>query len=226
MQSTAILVFANSSSEELLHKPVKNGEILFDTLTKNTLKTVEKTNFPYFLFTEKEQIGNSFGERFTNAINTVFSKGFDKVIAIGNDTPQLKTSHLKKAASALRSQKTVVGPSLDGGFYLIGLHKSNFDPVSFEQLPWQRFNLLSSLLRQLATKNCDVYRLQLLLDLDTVKDIKRLSAFTGSISSSLIKILASLLYRKKHSVAFFIEHFSSVFVQHPYNKGSPFIFHS
>ncbi|MBQ4913437.1 DUF2064 domain-containing protein [Maribacter sp. MMG018] len=225
MQSTAILVFANSSSEELLHKPVRNGEILFDTLTKNTLKTVQKTELPYFHFTEKEQMGNSFGERFTNALNTVFNKGFDKVIAIGNDSPQLRTSHLKEAVSALRSQKTVVGPSLDGGFYLIGLHKSNFDPVFFQQLPWRRFNLLSSLLRKLTNKNCAVYRLQVLNDLDTVDDIKRLCAFTRSISTSLRKILTSFLFIKKNTDAFFIENFSSVFVLHPYNKGSPFLFH-
>ena len=57
---TAIIIFANSSKEELKHKAIVNGQKLFDTLTGITVQTVKKTKLPYFHFTEKEQLGNSF----------------------------------------------------------------------------------------------------------------------------------------------------------------------
>ncbi|CAN0575163.1 unnamed protein product, partial [Ectocarpus sp. 12 AP-2014] len=67
------------------------GERVFETLTKETLRKVKRTKQPYFHISEKEQTGNSFGERFTNAIQTVFDKGYEHIITVGNDTPQLKT---------------------------------------------------------------------------------------------------------------------------------------
>ena len=47
---TAILVFAHSSQEELKHKKITNGTSLFDALTQQALKTVQRAGIPYFHF--------------------------------------------------------------------------------------------------------------------------------------------------------------------------------
>ena len=104
---TAILVFANSSQEEISHKAIPKSGLLFDMLTQRTLKTVKKTKLPYFHLTEEHQVGDSFGERFTNAIQMVFTKGFEQIITIGNDTPQLRVSHILDASGHLENGKEV-----------------------------------------------------------------------------------------------------------------------
>ncbi|MGB5435124.1 MAG: DUF2064 domain-containing protein, partial [Maribacter sp.] len=114
---TAILVFALSSEEEQKRKKIRNGDRLFSALSEHSLNIVAKTGLPYFHYTEKEQVGDSFGERFTNAIQEVFNRGFKQIITIGNDSPQLKISHIQRAAVLLDHNKSVIGPSADGGFY-------------------------------------------------------------------------------------------------------------
>ena len=80
----AILIFANSSQEEERHKSIVQNGALFDALTTSTLKTVENSQLPYFYFTEKHQIGFTFRERFSNAIQSVFEIQFHSLFAITN----------------------------------------------------------------------------------------------------------------------------------------------
>ena len=82
---TAILIFANSAAKEVERKEFLSTEI-FSALNKQTLKKAKKSKLPYFVVSEKEQIGISFGERFTNAIDLIFKKGFDNVIYSGVTT--------------------------------------------------------------------------------------------------------------------------------------------
>jgi glycosyltransferase A (GT-A) superfamily protein (DUF2064 family) len=223
---TAILVFANSAAEELSHKAMPNGEVLFQTLTQETLQKAKKTGLPCFHISEKEQTGNSFGERFTNAIQTVFEEGFDNIITIGNDTPQLKTTHLLKTEAALEAGETVLGPSLDGGFYLMGIHKSNFDKESFKRLPWQRFSLFNKISSLVELTNSVLYQLPVLSDIDTIKDVKRLAYFKNSISSTVLQLLMQLLQLGKELQTIVISLFLTTFLQQAFNKGSPVLLHS
>lgn len=203
-----------------------NGEVLFQTLTQDTLQKAKKTGLPYFHISEKEQTGNSFGERFTNAIQTVFEEGFDNIISIGNDTPQLKTAHLLKTKAALEAGESVLGPSLDGGFYLMGIHKSNFDKEIFKRLPWQRFSLFNRISSLLEQTDSLLYHLPVLSDIDTIKDVKRLAYFKNSISSTVLQMLMLLIQLEKEFQTIEISLFSATFLQQPFNKGSPVLLHS
>ena len=223
---TAILVFANSAKKELTSKPIPKGKTLFETLTKETLQKVKKTGLPYFHISEKEQKGFSFGERFTNAIAAIFEKGYENIITIGNDTPQLQTAHLLKTKTALAAGKTVLGPSIDGGFYLMGLHKSNFDSEIFKRLPWQRFSLLHRISIILGQSDALLYKLPRLRDVDTLKDVKILSSFINSISKTVLQLLAFLLKLKKRITYSLMEGFPIICLQQPFNKGSPLLLHS
>lgn len=223
---TAILVFANSSKEELLHKSMPKGEVLFETLTQETLEKVKKTGLPYFHVSEKEQKGHSFGERFTNAMQTVFSQGFEHIITIGNDTPRLQTRHLIETRSALEAGQTVLGPSLDGGFYLLGIHKNNFEPETFKRLPWQRFSLFNRISEFLDQNDSLVHKLPVLGDLDGVKDVKRLLSFRKSISSTVLNLLTLLIQLEKQITVGLFQAYLAIFLQKPYNKGSPILLHS
>ena len=64
--------------------------------------------------------GSTFGERFENALEDVRSLGYDEIVAIGGDIPGLDGRRIAEAFSALASNDVVLGPSPDGGVYLIG----------------------------------------------------------------------------------------------------------
>lgn len=192
-RQTAVLIFANSSQGERKFKSFAKGDAFVDELNKNTLRTAKKSKLPYFLFTEKEQIGKSFGERFSNAIQAVFDQGFESVITVGNDTPQLRKHHILQAANEIDKNKFVVGPSRDGGFYLMGLSRKQFNEISFLELPWQSGSLEKSISLQIAASQTEVIKLDTLLDVDSASDLKALFKLSQHISGKLLSILSSLL---------------------------------
>tara|TARA_R110000868_G_scaffold387615_1_gene656225 strand:- start:177 stop:875 length:699 start_codon:yes stop_codon:yes gene_type:complete len=224
---TAILIFANSSTEELKHKPIVNGQKLFDTLTNNTVKTVKKTKLPYFHFTEKEQMGASFGARFSNAIQEIIAKGYENIIAIGNDTPKLTAATILKAEKELNENKVVLGPSIDGGFYLIGLKKEHFQFDLFENLPWQTPNIRKSVvLAATSNQEYQVSLLPYLLDLDFQEDLRQALNFNFLLPNNLVKIILQILQSiQVYSSSVLL--ISANFLHRNYfNKGSPVVFQS
>jgi glycosyltransferase A (GT-A) superfamily protein (DUF2064 family) len=223
---TAILIFANSSQEEAKHKSIAQDGTLFDVLTATTLKTVKNSQLPYFHFTEKHQIGVTFGERFSNAIQAVFDKGYEHVIAIGNDSPQLKVSHLLEAHSQLQSKKIVLGPTTDGGFYLMGLHKSQFEASVFKSLAWQTSNLAKQLYRLVSKQNVKIVLLQRLFDIDTAQDIKSMLAFSFQIPEKLLILLLNLLDLQKEIDNTTCSVYNSNYSVKLHNKGSPTLLQS
>ncbi|WP_350289482.1 DUF2064 domain-containing protein [uncultured Croceitalea sp.] len=221
--TTAILIFANSASTEFELKPFAKSAALFEALNKETLVKVKKTKLPYFHFTEKEQLGTSFGERFVNAIQEVYQKGFDTIITIGNDSPQLKAAHLLEAYKQLQLGKTVLGPTFDGGFYLMGLHKANFNASLFKRLPWQRFGLFNRISQLFENNNSQLFRLPVFEDIDTERDVAILLNFTKTLSSFILLLLNKIssyldtIFPKQENISH--TNFSLSF----YNKGSPLL---
>lgn len=219
--TTAILVFAHSATKELEYKPIPKGERLFDALGHSTLKKAKRTGLPLFHFTEKEQIGSTFGERFTNAIASVFEQGFEHVITIGNDTPQLQTHHLQKAAQQLALGKTVIGPSTDGGFYLLGIQQKNFNATVLKDMPWQRIDLFHKISHWFEHVSCELIKLPIFQDIDDTKDLKAALHFSKTFNFVLRKLVIHILgYTFVPLVALITT--VNLFLHTPlYNKGSP-----
>ncbi|MDO6471562.1 DUF2064 domain-containing protein [Maribacter sp. 1_MG-2023] len=221
LSTTAILVFANSAKEDLANKHIAKGEQLFDLLTQTTLKKAKNTGLPVFHFSDKDQVGATFGERFTNAIANVFERGFSNIITIGNDTPHLNTQHLKHTAHQLAIGKTVIGPSNDGGFYLLGLQKSNFQVAEFQNLPWQRFSLYHQISLWLQEESSELIKLPVLQDLDNERDLKSILSFSSGLSSTILLLIIGLLEINR-SLYYTKQNFSKLLPNSfLYNKGSP-----
>ncbi|REE27593.1 hypothetical protein DFQ09_101427 [Winogradskyella pacifica] len=221
---TAILIFANSAEKELTSKSISSSDF-FNLLDSDTVKTVQKTNLPYFHFSEKEQIGSSFGERFTNAIEAVFNKGFEHVISLGNDIPHLRANHILKATQNLATSDYVLGPSTDGGFYLMGFKKAHFNKTSFQNLPWQTAKLRQRLNTELQYQNESVSYLEMLTDIDNVSDIDSVLESFKTLDFK-IKRLLLLLRKTTKTIVTSASVFQYVTVfKSPYNKGSPILLH-
>ena len=70
-----------------------------------------------------EQEGENLGDRMLNAIKSVKSYGYDKIVLIGSDVPELSAPTIQDAFSKLDVADTVIGPTQDGGYYLIGMNE-------------------------------------------------------------------------------------------------------
>jgi glycosyltransferase A (GT-A) superfamily protein (DUF2064 family) len=221
---TAILIFAHSAEYEATVKPFLHSKEVFESLNQRTLTLVKKTNLPYYIVTEKEQIGSTFGERFTNAIKSIYDLDYDSVIAIGNDTPNLTTNHISSAQTKLSTNAIVLGSSTDGGFYLLGIKKEHFNAQLFLRLPWQSQNLNGSLSKLFNVNGVQVSYLEKLRDIDSIEDIKMLFNNFRSVYNNLFQLFLLILSRVKKRICSVEDSTFHIFQSNFPNKGSPCLF--
>jgi len=125
------------------------------------------------VFDKKLQEGADLGERMANAFKDGFEKGFERIIVIGSDMYDLNQQNLEEAFLALEKNDYVVGPALDGGYYLLGMKKYKED--LFKNKDWGTASVLEATLKNLKQEG-----LQLLTeknDVDHFEDIKDIEAF-------------------------------------------------
>ncbi len=115
------------------------------------------------------QIGLDLGERMDNAFKDGFDKGFDRIVVVGSDCPELTTDILNEAFQALDHHPVVLGPASDGGYYLIGL-KQRLSNV-FQNIPWGTQNVLEVTRTALSSLEVSCTLLERLSDVDTPEDL-------------------------------------------------------
>ena len=149
MSNCAILVFAKGTFSESNSKRIvasaKENYNLWNILNHNVIQVTQKSKVPYFHLDESVQVGASFGERISNAIQSIFDVGFEKVIVIGNDCPELTATHLQIAKAKLDTNDFVFGPDFKGGAYLLGISKNHFKSEDFQNFNWQSTQLFKSI---------------------------------------------------------------------------------
>lgn len=218
--NTAILLFAQTAKADALHKPLAQNGVLMDVLNEKVTTTAKASGLDFYHFTEAEQRGVGFGNRFTNSVQDVFDKGYESIICLGNDTPLLTVQLVNDAALALKNGKAVSGKSYDGGLYLIGLHKDKFDFDAFNSLPWQSSQLAMSFDDYIEAQYQQITILQPLADLDTKQDLEDFLSGKDA-RRSIIRLILSTLSRKQTHYQYFHKQTISVISLLPLNKGSP-----
>ena len=127
-------------------------------ISKNPFKNFSKWN--------KVQIGKNLGEKISNAFSWGFEIGYKRIIVIGSDLWELNEEIIYKGFFELNKNRVVIGPSIDGGYYLLGLNKKM--PKLFQGIKWSTKNVLSDTINLL---NNDPYILPELNDIDTYEDL-------------------------------------------------------
>ncbi len=97
---------------------------------------------------------------------------FKRVVLIGSDIPDLSLEFIEEAFTSLQEKDAVIGPSLDGGYYLIGFKKETFSPRVFEGIRWSTESVFEKTLEVLEREGLTVHTLQPLRDIDTVGDLR------------------------------------------------------
>ncbi len=120
-----------------------------------------------------EQRGSGFGDRLERALAEACARGASSILVVGADVPGLTAEHLRDAAAALDGapERVVVGPSPDGGCYLIGFAGPADELL--RGVRWCRRETLDSLLRALAAAGRTTTLLAPLADLDGTEDLER-----------------------------------------------------
>jgi hypothetical protein len=140
------------------------------------------------------QIGDNLGERMKKAFLEVFSKGYRDALLIGSDSPDLPGTLIDEAFSSLKDQghSAVIGPSFDGGYYLIGFRAYAFLPEVFEGIPWSTPDVFVRTLCILQEKGLLIHILPHWRDIDTSEDLRELyvnnrdSSFADSVTMRYI----------------------------------------
>ena len=118
------------------------------------------------------QQGEDLGERMKNGFMEALAMKFKRVVLIGSDIPDLPLEFIEEAFSSLQEKDVVIGPSLDGGYYLIGFKDKTFSARVVEGIHWSTESVLEKTLKVLKQEGLTVHTLQPLRDIDTVEDLR------------------------------------------------------
>ena len=130
-----------------------------------------QTQFPQL--ESRPQRGADLGARMAAAFSESFERGFGQVAIIGTDLPDLPVAQIVQAFAHLDEPRVdaVFGPSVDGGYYLVGLKR--LWPELFQGIPWSTGEVLRLSLERTAKSRILTRLLATWHDVDRSEDLKR-----------------------------------------------------
>lgn len=123
------------------------------------------------------QEGDDLGERMSNAFHRVLrAKEYTKAypcnaVIIGTDCPGIDIALIESAFGILHEKDVVIGPSEDGGYYLLGM--SRFIPDLFKDIAWSTDRVFSQTIKRIQKNDLSCDLLKVLIDIDTPEDLYR-----------------------------------------------------
>lgn len=114
------------------------------------------------------QKGDDLGERIKNSFEVLFAAGYTRVIIIGTDCFELTEKNIADAFELLKEREVVIGPSHDGGYYLLGM--TRLFPALFDNMVWSTDTVYRQTLSNIQKLNISYKQLPVLSDIDTAED--------------------------------------------------------
>lgn len=118
------------------------------------------------------QAVGDLGQRMSAYFDEAFTASADRVVLIGSDSPTLPHAHVTRAFSALREHDVVLGPTLDGGYYLVGAR--GHTPPIFEDISWSTSEVWKQTVERLERSGLSYEELPSWYDVDERADLFRL----------------------------------------------------
>ena len=144
-----------------------------------------------------DQVGDDLGQRMEHALTAAFTHGYAYALLVGTDIPNLSAGHYQRAKALLQDTDVVLGPTEDGGYYLVGAKHPV--PALFADIPWSTGDVLARSRARAEQAGLVVGLLDPERDLDTFDDVraflheesesgkKTLSTRTGNVLHTLIQ---------------------------------------
>jgi len=114
------------------------------------------------------QEGGGLGERMRNAFRDRFAEGYEKTAIVGSDSPSLPPAYIETAFGS--SRDVVLGPSTDGGYYLVGMNRRVTE--IFDAVAWGSATVLEDTLERIKNTGATLELLPLWYDVDTLADLR------------------------------------------------------
>ncbi|MCP4681174.1 MAG: DUF2064 domain-containing protein [Desulfobacterales bacterium] len=131
-----------------------------------SLKKMRQWLGPEYHFSR--QVVGDLGDRMNASFVQTFKDGCNRVVLLGSDIPGIELDHIEKAFEGLDTHDMVIGPSSDGGYWLVGL-KNHVD--IFHDIDWGSSLVLKQTLIIAKELGLNVFKLDTLTDIDTVEDL-------------------------------------------------------
>ncbi len=132
-----------------------------------------------------DQCAGDLGQRMRHFFEQALAAGADRVVLIGADSPTLPAVYLDEAFQRLADFPVVLGPSDDGGYYLIGLSRA--PPDIFQNIAWGTPAVWRQTVARLRTAGERYHTLPPWYDIDTIDDLSRLrSELTGPLADDAL----------------------------------------
>ena len=146
-------IASHGSAAGLISYTPEGEEALFDGLLPQSFALVL-------------QRGDGFGERLLAAAEDILACGFGAVCRIDSDSPTVPASAFQQAVDALKQpgDRIVLGPSSDGGYYLIGMKQAHPEP--FQNIHWSTSTVFEETLAAAKAAGMEVVQLPLWYDVD------------------------------------------------------------
>lgn len=119
------------------------------------------------------QVGADLGLRMEHYFQAALAAGARRVLLIGSDSPTLGWQHINDALSALDNHDVVLGPTEDGGYYLIGIRDAV--PDMFRDIPWSTAGVWEATCERLEQQRVSWKGLAEHYDVDALDDLARLA---------------------------------------------------
>lgn len=117
-------------------------------------------------FAIEPQHGETLGKRLVNALEQLLGNDATRLaVIIGSDSPDIPLAYLKRAYAKLKHRDVVLGPSSDGGYYLVGARGRV--PAIFDGISWGSKSVLADTLDRIAASSLRSDVLPLWYDVDT-----------------------------------------------------------
>lgn len=126
------------------------------------------------------QRGESLGERLDNLLTEALGGGAGCAVVMDSDSPSLPAEYIHQAFAQLAAADVVIGPTQDGGYYLIGMKKPH--PILLRQVRMSTPQVLADTLALAQSIGATVSLLPAWYDVDTVTDLRRLLAGTAELA--------------------------------------------
>ncbi|MCP4754386.1 MAG: DUF2064 domain-containing protein [Proteobacteria bacterium] len=115
------------------------------------------------------QVEGDLGRKMEAVFENGFNQGFDKIVVVGTDCPELSADILRDAFRALDENDMILGPACDGGYYCLGLKRLH--PALFEDIPWGTDTVLKLTLARAKNLDLGIKLLPELHDVDRPEDL-------------------------------------------------------
>src|SRR5579863_5368109 len=133
------------------------------------------------------QAAGDLGKRIEHHFARAFARGAQRVVLVGSDSPTLPEGFVVEAFDRLSAVDAVVGPTADGGYYLIGL--SRRVPCLFDDIAWSTPAVMRQTIERFDSAPCSYHVLPPWYDVDTLADLVRLRGeLAGEPAQELIPL--------------------------------------